>query len=230
MRIKKQLGTACIALGCLCVLVAVGLLVQNAWAERTALLESSNALAALLELEGIASDSGTDGIGGTVSASGTNGTSGTDSTNGTGSTDNANSTNAANAAASSTTATIAGAVYCGVLEIDAISLALPIQAEFSYANLKIAPCLYTEAESDALVISAHNYAAHFGSLPQLAVGDIARYTTLDGTVYYYEVYQITTVDESDLDAVQGTADELILFTCNINNNTQRVVVRCTLMG
>lgn len=121
-----------------------------------------------------------------------------------------------------------GSVYCGVLSIDALGLTLPVQAEFSYPNLKSSPCLYPQDGYDAIVIAAHNYTAHFGSLPLLSIGDSLCYTPIGQDAIYYTVYEISTVEASDMETVQGTADELILFTCNINNNTQRVVVRCRL--
>lgn len=218
MQIKRNLGAACIVLGVLCVLVAAGLLVQNAWAERQAQQASSDAIAALNQLATMQNASqaqaAADAFGVFGASTGTTSTSGT-----------ANA-NVGNAIA---TATVDGAVYCGVLEIGAIGLCLPIQAEFSYAALKSSPCLYTQEGNDALVIAAHNYTAHFGNLAQLQPGDIICYTSLTGAVTQYAVSGVTTIEETDVDAIQGSADELILFTCNINNNSQRVVVRCTVV-
>lgn len=53
---------------------------------------------------------------------------------------------------------IDGHDYIGTLEIPALELSLPVLSEWSYPNLKIAPCRYTgSAYRDSLVIAAHNY-------------------------------------------------------------------------
>lgn len=202
MLIKKRIGRVCILLGIACVLVAAGLLLQTLWAEDYAAQASANALAAIA----LQTDSTT-----------------TDSTA-------KEDTDSAEQSATVQDITVDTTVYCGILTIETLGLTLPIQAEFSYPNLKSTPCLYPQEGYDATVIAAHNYNAHFGSLPQLSVGDCICYTPIGQDAMYYTVSELNTVDASEGSAVQGAADELILFTCNINNNTQRVVVRCTLVS
>ncbi len=204
MQIRQTIGRLCILLGCICVLVAVGLLVHNAWAEQQAAQASASALAAITAQLGDAitnDDSFGDG-------------------------DAAQAQTPAERSATNQTIVVEDSSYCGVLSIASLGLTLPVQAEFSYLNLKSSPCLYPQDGYDAIVIAAHNYTAHFGSLPQLSIGDSLSYTPIGQNAIVYTVTEISTVDASDLQTVQGTADELILFTCNINNNTQRVVVRC----
>ncbi len=202
MRIKQMLSKGCIVLGCGCLLIAALLLLQNAWTERNATNASTAALTAIAAQSSDIGDGDRDTI-----------LEGDTTDNGDG----------------ASTMTVAGASYCGVLEMTSINLELPIQADFSYDNLKSSPCIYIQDDNEALVIAAHNYAAHFGSLPQLSIGDAVTYTTLDGSVYAYTVSEIVTIEETDLAAIEGSADELVLFTCNINNNSQRVVVRCNLL-
>ncbi len=196
MQLRQILGHVCMILGCICVLVAACLLLQNRRAEQQAAQASANALAA------IAAQAGNDG-------------------------DNTGEAQTpAEDSAANQSIVVDDSSYCGVLSIAKLGLTLPIQAEFSYLNLKSSPCLYPQDGYDAIVIAAHNYAAHFGSLPQLTIGDSLSYTPIGQDAIVYTVTEIRTVDASDLQTVQGTADELILFTCNSNNNTQRVVVRC----
>lgn len=188
-------------LGGIFLLIAALLLLQNASAERNATNASNTALAAIAAQSSVASNDDSD----TTPES--NIPNGSDASN----------------------ITVDGATYGGVLAIASLNLSLPIQTDFSYDNLKSSPCIYTQDDNDALVIAAHNYTAHFGSLPQLSIGDAVTYTTLDGNTYTYTVSEIVTIEETDLAAIDGSAEELVLFTCNINDNSQRVVVRCNLL-
>ncbi|MFI3170601.1 MAG: sortase [Faecalibacterium sp.] len=201
MRIKQLLGKGCMILGGIFLLIAALLLLQNASAERNATNASNTALAAIAAQSSVASNDDSD----TTPES--NIPNGSDASN----------------------ITVDGATYGGVLAIASLNLSLPIQTDFSYDNLKSSPCIYTQDDNDALVIAAHNYTAHFGSLPQLSIGDAVTYTTLDGNTYTYTVSEIVTIEETDLAAIDGSAEELVLFTCNINDNSQRVVVRCNLL-
>lgn len=60
---------------------------------------------------------------------------------------------------------IEGEDYIGILEIPSLEIVLPVMAEWSDSNLKIAPCRYHgSAYSGDLVIAGHNYRTHFGAL------------------------------------------------------------------
>lgn len=61
--------------------------------------------------------------------------------------------------------------YIGVLEIPALELELPIMSQWSYPNLKIAPCRYQgSAYQNDLILLAHNYSRHFGQIHTLEPG------------------------------------------------------------
>ena len=58
-----------------------------------------------------------------------------------------------------------GKSYIGVLDIPALGLSLPVMSQWSYPNLKLAPCRYTgSAYSGNLILAGHNYPSHFGGL------------------------------------------------------------------
>lgn len=120
------------------------------------------------------------------------------------------------------TITIDGNQYMGVLEIPSLDLILPVQDEWSYEKLRNTPCVYQE---EPLIIAAHNYDAHFGRIKNLVIGDSVIFTDTNNAVQYYEVIEIEMLDETDVWDMKNTEYELTLFTCNYNDNTQRVVVR-----
>ena len=59
--------------------------------------------------------------------------------------------------------------YLGVLTIPTLGLELPVQTEWSKANLKVSPCRQCGSTAGGdLVIAAHNYKSHFGRLSSLS--------------------------------------------------------------
>ena len=63
--------------------------------------------------------------------------------------------------------------YLGVLTIPALGLELPVQTEWSKANLKVSPCRQCGSTAGGdLVIAAHNYKSHFGRLSRLSEGSV----------------------------------------------------------
>lgn len=63
---------------------------------------------------------------------------------------------------------IDGNAYIGYLSVPSQSLELPILAECSDANLKIAPCCYSgSCYESGFVLAGHNYRSHFGRLNNL---------------------------------------------------------------
>ena len=81
-----------------------------------------------------------------------------------------------------------GRSYMGVIALPTLGLQLLVQEEWSYPNLKVSPCRMTgSAAEENLVILAHNYQSHFGTLEKLELGDEVSVTLLDGTVYLYQV-------------------------------------------
>ena len=121
---------------------------------------------------------------------------------------------------------IDGHDYIGTLEIPALELSLPVLSEWSYPNLKIAPCRYTgSAYRDSLVIAAHNYTRHFGSLKTVSIGDEVRFTDADGNVFFYLVSELEQFPPTAVDQMQAGDWALSLFTCTLGGQ-YRVVVRC----
>ena len=123
-------------------------------------------------------------------------------------------------------AEVDGSTYIGWITIPALGLELPVQSSWSYPNLKISPCRYSgSAKSSDLIICAHNYSTHFGTIKNLSVGDDVYFTDLDGTTRHYEVYEVTQLDPYDIDKMTDSGYDLTLFTCTYGGQA-RVTVRC----
>ncbi len=123
--------------------------------------------------------------------------------------------------------TIDGWDYVGVLRIPALSLELPVMSEWSYPGLKIAPCRYFgSAYQDNMVIAAHNYTSHFGTLGDLAQGDEVTFTDVDGNVFVYQVAAIEELAPDDIADMTDAGWALSLFTCTWGGQS-RLTVRCT---
>ena len=121
---------------------------------------------------------------------------------------------------------IDGQQYIGVLRIPALSLELPVISEWSYPNLKIAPCRYAgSAYLDNMVVAAHNYYSHFGYLKNLSQGDEVIFTDMTGNVFRYGVIEIETLSPFAVDEMTSGDWDLTLFTCTVGGAT-RVTVRC----
>ena len=83
---------------------------------------------------------------------------------------------------------IDGETYIGVVEIPSLELSLPVMSDWSYPQLKKAPCRYVgSVYSHDVVICGHNYDRHFGRLKELVPGDEVRFTDMDGNVFRYSV-------------------------------------------
>ena len=114
----------------------------------------------------------------------------------------------------------------GVLSIPVLELELPVLTDWSYAKLKIAPCLYygTYYEAD-FVIAAHNYQSHFGRLSELRPGDMVLFEDVNGTVYCYEVVLTETLTADATEQMITSGFDLSLYTCT-PSGAGRVTVRC----
>lgn len=119
-----------------------------------------------------------------------------------------------------------GTEYIGVLEIPDLALSLPVISEWSYSGLKLAPCRFEgSAYLNNLIIAAHNYRSHFGSLKNLRSGDEVIFTDAEDNVFRYAVSKLEIVDGNDLDTLESGEWDLTLFTCTLARTT-RLVVRC----
>lgn len=119
-----------------------------------------------------------------------------------------------------------GEDYIGILEIPAIDLKIPVISEWNYPRLRIAPCRYFgSAYTNNLVISAHNYASHFGSIHQLPEGAAVIFTDADGNPFHYRVALTETLGPRDVEYMVDSGWDLSLFTCT-PGGSYRVTVRC----
>ena len=129
------------------------------------------------------------------------------------------------------TAEVDGHNYIGYLSIPEIDIALPVMAEWSYPNLKIAPCRYTgDLTDNNLIIAAHNYSTHFGKIGKLSVGSELVFTDLKGKKHSYCVTEIEQLPGTAVEEMQfgsGEDWDLTLFTCTLNGQS-RVTVRAKL--
>lgn len=124
---------------------------------------------------------------------------------------------------------IDGYAYVGYLSIPALELELPVMSEWDYARLKIAPCRYTgSTRTGDLVICAHNYTRHFGSIRNLVHGDTVYFTDMDGTIWQYEIAVVDILPPTDIEDMTAGDYDLTLFTCTYGGQS-RVTVRCKYM-
>ena len=121
---------------------------------------------------------------------------------------------------------IDGHYYIGILEIPSLELSLPIMSEWSYPNLKLAPCRYSgSAYTGNFTIAGHNYGTHFGSLKKLKSGDRISFTDVKGRSFLYEVQAVETLEPTAIDDMLRDEWDLTLFTCTFGGQA-RVTVRC----
>ena len=124
---------------------------------------------------------------------------------------------------------IDGTDVIGVLRIPALELELPVISEWSYPDLKTAPCRYSgSAYLNNLIICAHNYRSHFGKLKNLCEGDIATFTDMDGNVFTYKMVERETLLPKSIDAMESGDWDLTLFTCTVGGQS-RVTIRFELV-
>ena len=122
--------------------------------------------------------------------------------------------------------TLDGYDYVGYVEIPMLELKLPVMADWDYKRLKVAPCRqFGSSRTDDLVIAAHNYESHFGHLKDLSVGSTVTFTDMAGIVNTYCIEKIETLNPDDVDAVQNSGYDLVLYTCTRGGRT-RVTVFC----
>lgn len=120
---------------------------------------------------------------------------------------------------------INGKNYIGILNITTLDLELPVNGEFSYSELKEAPCRYEgSAYTNNMIIAGHNFTRHFGRLKNLNIGDAASFTDGDGNVFLYRVTEIVEIGGTDVDEIRSGEWDMTLFTCTISGSN-RVAVR-----
>lgn len=126
------------------------------------------------------------------------------------------------------TLNVRGNDYCGFITLPTLNIELPVMNNWSYPNLKIAPCRYSGyARDNNLIIAAHNYSSHFGQINSLSQGDEVWFTDADGKVYFYKVQYSEIIDGYDVDYMfsgQSNEWDLTLFTCTLGGQS-RVTIR-----
>ena len=116
--------------------------------------------------------------------------------------------------------------YIGVISIPAIDIKLPVMSDWSYPKLRISPCReFGSSRTDDLVIAAHNYESHFGKLGSVSVGDNVIFTDMDGVENHYIVQKTDILQPTDVDAVEHSGYDLVLYTCTYGGKT-RITVFC----
>ena len=121
---------------------------------------------------------------------------------------------------------IEGNGYIDLLELPALGLSLPVMGEWSYPNLKLAPCRYSgSAYTGDFTIAGHNYSTHFGPIGGLNAGDSITFTDMQGNRFAYEVQVVETLEVTAVEDMVSEEWDLTLFTCDLSGES-RVTVRC----
>ncbi len=117
--------------------------------------------------------------------------------------------------------------YIGFIEIPKIKIKLPVLSEWDYSRLKIAPCRqFGSINTNDIVIAAHNYKKHFGNLSKLNIGDTVILTDINKNGYLYRVEKLATLEPTDIDKVQNSGYDLVLYTCTYGGK-MRIALFCT---
>ncbi len=121
---------------------------------------------------------------------------------------------------------IEGNDFIGILRIPVLNLELPIISQWSYPDLKIAPCRYTgSAYLDNMILCGHNYTSHFHTLKMLQPGDAVYFTDMDGNHFHYEVALLEILDGTAVEEMESGDWDLTLFVCTLSGKG-RITVRC----
>lgn len=121
---------------------------------------------------------------------------------------------------------IDGYLYIGYVSIPVLELDLPVMSSWSYPQLSISPCRYTgSVRGEDLVLMGHNYVSHFGKLSNLQLGDVVRFTDMDGAVIEYAVVGKDLLPAAAVEEMTSGDFDLTLFTCNYSGKS-RVTIYC----
>lgn len=126
--------------------------------------------------------------------------------------------------------TVDGWEYIGILEIEALDLALPVLNEWSYPGLRKAPCRYKgSVYSHDMILAAHNYSSHFGNLKTLALGEEIVFTDVLGNRFIYELVDVEELPGTAVEDMEAGEWDMTLFTCTLGGRS-RVTLRCGLVS
>ena len=120
-----------------------------------------------------------------------------------------------------------GYSYIGYLTFPTLGLELPVMDTWDMMRLKKAPCrYYGSAETQDLVIAAHNYRSSFGQCRNLQIGDEILFTDAAGIVHRYLVGDIEILEPTAVEQMIKSTWALSLYTCTYGG-TQRLTIRCS---
>lgn len=119
-----------------------------------------------------------------------------------------------------------GYSYIGYLSFPMLGMELPVMDTWDMMRLRKAPCrYYGSAETQDLVIAAHNYRSSFGQCSNLQIGDEILFTDAAGIVHRYLVGEIEIVEPTAVEYMIKSEWALSLYTCTYNG-AQRLTIRC----
>lgn len=116
--------------------------------------------------------------------------------------------------------------YIGYISIPALSLELPVLAEWNgdYSKLNIAPCRhFGSTKTDDLVIAGHNYTSHFAHLSDLSEGHTIIFTDMNGNAVTYVIEKFEVVEPEKVDYIKDSGYDLVLYTCTYSGSTRFTV-------
>lgn len=126
---------------------------------------------------------------------------------------------------------INGRVYCGYISIPSLELELPVLNETDSSGLETSPCRYSgNANTNDLIIAAHNYSSHFGRISTLESGSEMFFTDCEGKIYRYITQSAESIKGTDTSNMSAGAKEqwqLTLFTCDLSGRN-RITIRALL--
>ena len=202
---RKGIGFTCIALGLVCLIIALGFVVYNAHEAKTGEKTAQALLQNVQQIMNQESPGEVEPLAGEVLPE------------------------SQMEACLQEMQTIPAGSYesIGIVSIPVLELELPVLTDWSYEKLKNAPCHYFGScyQSD-FVIAAHNYPSHFGRLSQLQKGDLVIFTDVTGVNHCYEVVLLETLSATATEEMITSGFDLSLYTCTPGGNN-RVTVRCT---
>ena len=122
-------------------------------------------------------------------------------------------------------AIIDGEKYIGVISIPSVGINLAVQADYSLEKLKNAPGRYSGDVIDgSIIICAHNYEGHFGSLKYAEEGDKAYFTDVRGLTYSYKITSSILVDGYDIEKMnKDDGWDMTLFTCTYSGRQRQTL-------
>lgn len=121
---------------------------------------------------------------------------------------------------------IDGREYVGTIAVPILGIELPVLNDCTFSGLRIAPTRWSgSAYTSDLVICAHNYQRHFGTLKNLQPDDRVTFTDMDGNLFVYRVAVVEVLQPENVEEMENSEYDLTLYTCTIGGAT-RVTVRC----